>query len=353
MRSWWSRPGAAIRDLNPGYLGLVMATGIVARAMSLDGAATLSGFLLGAAIVSYGVLVACYAWRLIAYRRHFLADAADPRRGFGYFTFVAASGVLAALLAVDGHAPAAVTLVVIGGACWLLLSYALPMALAGRSRTRPVLAGADGTWFLWVVGTESIAVAATSMKSPSPALAALAVICWAVGVVLYLVIATLVASALLQYPVRAAELTPPYWIFMGATAIAVLAGAQILRIPADPLAVAVHPVVGGMSVVLWAFGTWLIPLLLAIGVWRHLVRRVPLRYEPGLWSIAFPVGMYGVGSRELGAVLRVSWLVALGRDEAWAALAVWVAVAAAMIVAAGAGVAAWRASARRGARLRR
>jgi hypothetical protein len=26
---------------------------------------------------------------------------------------------------------------------------------------------------------------------------------------------------------------------------------------------------------LWAFGTCLIPLLLAAGVWRHLLRRVP------------------------------------------------------------------------------
>jgi hypothetical protein len=27
-----------------------------------------------------------------------------------------------------------------------------------------------------------------------------------------------------------------------------------------------------LSVVLWAFGTWLIPLLLAAGVWRYLLR---------------------------------------------------------------------------------
>jgi tellurite resistance protein TehA-like permease len=76
--------------------------------------------------------------------------------------------------------------------------------------------------------------------------------------------------------------------------------------------------------------TFLIPLLVAAGVWRHLIRRVPLAYEPGWWSIVFPVGMYGVGSRELGAVLGVSWLVTLGRDEAWLALAAWALVALAM-----------------------
>src|SRR5262249_10597855 len=69
------------------------------------------------------------------------------------------------------------------------------------------------------------------------------------------------------------------------------------------------------------------PLPCRRGVWRHLVRRVPLAYEPGLWSIVFPVGMYGVASRELGMALRVSWLTTLGRYEAWLALAVWAAVA--------------------------
>ena len=60
------------------------------------------------------------------------------------------------------------------------------------------------------------------------------------------------------------------------------------------------------------------------------MRRVPLRYEPGLWAMVFPVAMYGVGSRELGAALNVSWLLTLGREEAWPALAIWAVVLLAM-----------------------
>ncbi len=56
-----------------------------------------------------------------------------------------------------------------------------------------------------------------------------------------------------------------------------------------------------------------------------------LRYEPGLWSIVFPVGMYGVASRELGKALHVFWLATLGSDEAWLALAVWAVVFVAML----------------------
>jgi tellurite resistance protein TehA-like permease len=117
---------------------------------------------------------------------------------------------------------------------------------------------------------------------------------------------------------------------MGATAISVLAGAQLLEMPRDSLQAAVHPVVAGLSVILWAFGTWLIPLLVIAGIWRHAVHHVPLVYELGLWSIVFPVAMYGVGSHELGRVLKVPWLVTLGRDETWGALAVWALVLLAM-----------------------
>jgi len=38
----WPRLRAGIRDLNPGYFALVMATGIVSQATRLDGAARLS-----------------------------------------------------------------------------------------------------------------------------------------------------------------------------------------------------------------------------------------------------------------------------------------------------------------------
>jgi tellurite resistance protein TehA-like permease len=334
MGSWRPRLLAGIRDLNPGYLALVMATGIVSQAMRLEGAATLSGALLGAGIVAYVLLVIAYGWRLACYRREFLADVADPRRAFAFFTFTAASDVLAARLAGDGHTVAAAVLLAAGGAGWLLLSYSMPLLLAGRPSLAPALAGANGTWFIWVVGTQSLAVGAASVRTPPPeGLAALAICCWAVGVLLYLVIAVMVTTALMQYPVRPAELTPPYWVFMGATAISVLAGALILRLPPAPLGDAVHGVVTGLSVALWAFGTWLIPLLLVLGAWRHLLRRFPLSYEPGMWSIVFPVGMYGVASRELGAVLHVSWLVTLGRYEAWLALAVWGVVAVAMAAA--------------------
>lgn len=111
--------------------------------MRLDGAARLSGLLLGAGIVAYVLLAVAYAWRLAGYRQEFLADARDPSRALAFFTFTAASDVLAARLAGDGHIVAAAVLMAAGGVGWLLLSYSLPLLLVGAHGPQPALAGAN------------------------------------------------------------------------------------------------------------------------------------------------------------------------------------------------------------------
>jgi tellurite resistance protein TehA-like permease len=122
-----------------------------------------------------------------------------------------------------------------------------------------------------------------------------AVATWAVGVVLYLVLLTVLLLRLLVVPVRPRQMTTPYWIVMGATAIIVVAGSRILRLdPAHSLVRLAAPLVGGLSFVLWAFGTWTIPLLVAFGVWRHVLRRDRPGYTPQLWTLVFPLGMYSV-----------------------------------------------------------
>jgi hypothetical protein len=54
-----------------------MTTGIVSRAMSLDGVSRLSGFLLRTGIVAGVLLVAAYTWRFAGHRTEFLADLGD------------------------------------------------------------------------------------------------------------------------------------------------------------------------------------------------------------------------------------------------------------------------------------
>lgn len=324
----------AVRDLYPGYFALVMATGICSTALGDVGQPTASAVLLVVAIVGLVVLAGALGWRLVRYPRRVLADLGAPDRAFAFFTVVAACNVLAVRLAADGHRTAAIVLAALGGLVWLALTYTIPVRLILGPRPRPVLAGVNGTWFIWVVGTQSLAVTAAVLDRPAGGHARLtalaAVLMWSVGVVLYLVVATLVLTRLLLLEVRPDDLTPPYWVTMGATAITVLASARILTMAPAPAVTATRTVVAGLGTVLWAFGTWLIPLLVAFGLWRHVVHRVRLGYLPALWSIVFPLGMYAVASMQLGAAAELPIVEAIGRAWTWLAVAVWVVVFAAM-----------------------
>jgi tellurite resistance protein TehA-like permease len=317
----------AVRTLHPGYFALVMATGMVSIAMHNHSMYALSVVLLWLACIDYIVLVALTAARIVAFRRKFVDDLGDPRRGFGMFTFVAATDVLGARLAVDAHHRAALVLLAVALLAWLVLGYVVPWTAALGHTRRPVLQGANGTWFVWVVASQSVAVLAAvlqpALDSGRRELALIAVFSWSVGMVLYVVVGVLVVARMLLYPLRPEDLTPPYWVAMGATAITVLAGARIVEMAEAPMVAATRGLIAGASVVFWAFGSWLIPPLVAGSIWRHVVHRVPLRYEATLWSVVFPLGMYGVGAHYLGRADHLPIVERIGDLEGWIALAAW------------------------------
>jgi len=89
--------------------------------------------------------------------------------------------------------------------------------------------------------------------------------------------------------------------------------------------------VEGFSFALWAFGTWWIPLLVVLGIWRHVRQHWPLTYEPGLWSVVFPLGMYSVATLEFGKAAHLAFMEPLSRFMFWVALAAWLAVTAAAV----------------------
>jgi tellurite resistance protein TehA-like permease len=316
-----------LRTLDPGLFGIVMATGIVAVDMRNHDLAAISTALFAVAVVSYVLLVVLTAWRAIAFPAEVGADLADPGRGFASLTFVAATNVLGVLAAADGAPGIAVGLLVVGASGWLLLGYAVPGALLLNRGVRPVASHANGTWFLWVVAVQSVAVLAASIEPTTRVaqaeVALLAVVCWSIGVVLYGGVALVVAAGLMLRRPDPAELTPTYWIAMGATAITTVAGARITEMARAPAVDITRGLAAALSVVAFAFGTWLIPPLLAVGWWRHVRHGVALRYETAWWSVVFPVGMYSAAGHDLGVADRLPFVAAVGDITGWAALAAW------------------------------
>jgi tellurite resistance protein TehA-like permease len=260
-----------------------------------------------------------------------------------YFTVAAGIDVLATRLVMSAHVNVAFGLGVAAAAIWLVLTYWLPWSIVASTR-HPVLADMNGTWLVWVVATQSLAVvaAATSPQAPSTWLRVylpiVAICLWGVGVMLYLILIVIVFVRLLLVEFSPAEMVPAYWIAMGATAISVRAAAGILVLhgsAATPLINELRPFLVGVSVVLWAFGTWWIPLLVLFGIWRYLIRGYPRSYEPRLWNVVFPLGMYTVASWSLGhAASGLIFMTSIARIWFWVGFAAWIIVLTLMAVAA-------------------
>ena len=87
---------------------------------------------------------------------------------------------------------------------------------------------------------------------------------------------------------------------MGAMAISTLAGSLlILNAPDAPFLLSLLPFLKGFTVFYWATGTWWIPMLVLLSIWRHVYRRFPLRYDPLYWGAVFPLGMYSACTQQM------------------------------------------------------
>lgn len=301
-----------------------MATGIVSSGLRLDGRYWLADLLLLIAGVAFVVLIVLNIWRLVAFRARAIGDFFDPQVAFGYFTFVAAAGVLAAGVATHGMVWLTLVLFVLGFAAWLLLGYAIPWATMLDRGHRSTVRNANGSWFLWVVSSQSVASMAAILEQHLHAaqhlFAMFAVVAWSVGVFLYGAESMLIALREMLYE---ADFAPSYWVCMGAASITVLAGSDILAAPGSTIVANITPMLDAATVVFWSFASWLLPMLILAFCWRHFIRRIPFTYDVALWSMVFPLGMYAVASVHLGQVEDLPWVLGVGRVELWLAFTIW------------------------------
>ncbi|MBZ0114815.1 MAG: tellurite resistance/C4-dicarboxylate transporter family protein [Thermoanaerobaculia bacterium] len=320
---------AAVANLFPGYFALVMATGIVSIASHFLGWSRVAVWLLIVNIPAYTILVAMTLARIALYPRRLTEDFADHARGSGYFTTVAGTCVLGSqcLLIADWR-QAAEALLAAGLVLWVLVMYGFFTAVIVR-RTKPTLEqGINGAWLIATVATQSVAILAIALREPfgwsGPIVAFGALVFFLVGCMLYLSIITLIFYRFTFLPVESATLTPPYWINMGAVAITTLAGSSLLLSRDNsPLLVELTPFLKGFTLFFWAAGSWWIPLLILLGVWRHLVCRHPLEYDPQFWGMVFPLGMYTAATYRLAAALPFAPIQLIARVFLPIALATW------------------------------
>ncbi len=321
--------------MTPAVFGIVMATGIVSLASAQLGFEGLGRALFALNIVFYLAVWAMTLMRALRYRSRVIQDLADHARAPGFFTMVAGTSVLGLqFLFLAGQASVAKALWWLALGLWLVLGYGIFAALTVKADKPLLNQGMHGGWLLAVVATQSIAVLGIDLSpafapawQPLLSLACLALWLW--GGMLYILLMALILYRCLFLPLSPEDLSPPYWINMGAMAISTLAGSRlILAADSAPLLMQLQPFLQGFAVFYWASGSWWIPLLLVLGVWRHLIRRFPLRYDPLYWSAVFPLGMYAAATHDLCLALGVDflgWLPLVFLGAAWLAWALAIA----------------------------
>lgn len=319
-----------MKNLPPAYFALVMATGIISITAWEFQLTALSDGLFALNLIAYAVLAALTILRALRYPRLFFADMADHQLGPGFFTAVAASCILGTqLLLIADSLIAAVVLLSFGVVLWIGLTYTVFTAFAVKREKPPLERGITGAWLIAVVATQSIAVLAALIARDWPQphrleLNFFALSMWLWGGMFYIWIISLIFYRYSFFAFSPSDLTPPYWINMGAMAISTLAGARLVENASDaPFLASLLPFLKGFSVFYWATATWWIPMLLVLGVWRHLIQRFPLRYDPLYWGAVFPLGMFSISTQQMESALDLPFLEPLPWAMFLAALVAW------------------------------
>jgi tellurite resistance protein TehA-like permease len=289
---------------------VVMATGIVSLALSLDGQPTLAHILLAVAALEWLVLGSVLAIRFAPHPTQVARRVRSPAT----LTAVAGTAVLATGLTRMGWTCVGIVLLASAIALWLAL---MGGAVAGL---RPP---ATGTSLMITVSTESLAVLGAAIATHEHAR-------WLVAACLLPLVLGLVLYCFVIARFDFGELTRgsgDQWVTGGALAISAFAAGRITLAAQnlDTLGGIAGPLQGA-AIALWVLAVlWLAPLLVG-----EAVRPRP-RYHLARWSTVFPLGMYAACSFDVGTLAQAPALLTFARVWTWVALGAWTAVSAGLL----------------------
>jgi tellurite resistance protein TehA-like permease len=326
-----------IETLYPGSFAVVMATGIISNAFFLKGHPILSDALFAANLLAYSLLLIFAVLRALWFWPALRADLINPRLAFSFFTIVAATNVLGTGIDLRGVESVAQALWFFALLAWFVLIY-FSFAVLIFLNTGYGADILEGGWLMAIVGTESLVILGAAVGATlghfRPGVFVLIHLLWGLGLALYGIYIAIFCYRIFFSDIRPDDVTPSLWVVMGAAAISTNAG-SVLALTDSGISFlqSMRPFIEGVTPLIWAWGTWWIPLLALLGIWKHIVCRVPLAYTPTLWSLVFPLGMYAEASLRLSLVEDFPPLRSVSDAMLWVALVAWAATASALAAA--------------------